>query len=103
MGGIDVVILVRSARFCAPFAPKQPRRVAAPTRRGAHGAPHHPDKSTRRHGVYHPELEPLHMPDFATLRIDLFPNRMSDTLFLAEMSSSEQEKAELLNRAQQAH
>jgi hypothetical protein len=43
------------------------------------------------------------MPDFATLRIDLFPNRMSDTLFLAEMSSSEQEKAELLNRAQQAH
>jgi hypothetical protein len=73
------------------------RRQHSPRRHGAH---HHPDKSTRRHGVYHPELEPLHMPDFATLRIDLFPNRMSDTLFLAEMSSSEQEKAELLNRAQ---
>ena len=75
------------------------RRQHSPRRHGAH---HHPDKSTRRHGVYHPELEPLHMPDFATLRIDLFPNRMSDTLFLAEMSSSEQEKAELLNRAQHA-
>ena len=35
MGVIDVVILVRSARFCAPFAPKQPLAIDSGASRAA--------------------------------------------------------------------
>lgn len=57
--------------------------------------------TARRHGVYHPELEPMRMPDFQSLIGELFPNRMEDANFLAGLSSSE-EKAKILSRTRHA-
>lgn len=62
---------------------------------------HSPKSAARFHGVYHPELEPMRMPDFPTLTNDLFANHMADTQLPAKMSSSEEQEAGLLRRAQQ--
>ena len=45
----------------------------------------------------------MRMPEFQSLKEgEMFPNRVADTQFLAELSSSEEEKATLLCRVQHA-
>lgn len=42
----------------------------------------------------------MRMPDFQSLRGELFPNRMENTHLLAALSRSEEEKADILRRTQ---
>ena len=98
-------IVAEAERLAAEQLEQARLEAEQPSSPKAAGAASSPRTLKRRdtahgHGRHDRDLDPITLPDFASLRTNLFPNKVQDTVWLAGMATTDDERAALLQRVQ---